>query len=85
MYRNFDLSDINPPSPKPLIDIDEPEYTNLPVGVSLDVGTSKEESQIEIGEPEDAIPPLGVSLDVGTRNEEPHISTETGNHFNGSY
>ncbi|CAG2212815.1 BICC [Mytilus edulis] len=85
MYRNFELPDIDPPSPEPLIDRDEPEDTNLSVGVSLDVGTRNEESQIEIDEPEDAIPPLGVSLDVGTRNEEPHISTETGNHFNGSY
>ncbi|XP_071157579.1 uncharacterized protein [Mytilus edulis] len=77
MYRNFELPDIDPPSPEPLIDRAEPEDTNLSVGVSLDVGTRNEESQIEIDEPEDAIPPLGVSLDVGTRNEEPHISTET--------
>ncbi|CAG2231481.1 unnamed protein product [Mytilus edulis] len=57
MYRNFELPDIDPPSPEPLIDRDEPEDTNLSVGVSLDVGTRNEESQIEIDEPEDAIPP----------------------------
>ncbi|CAC5420890.1 unnamed protein product [Mytilus coruscus] len=77
MYRNFELPDIDPPSPEPKIDEDEPEGTSLPLGVSLDIGTRSEESQIDIDEPEDANLPLGVSLDIWTRNEEPHISTET--------
>ncbi|CAC5363784.1 unnamed protein product [Mytilus coruscus] len=85
MNRNFELPDIDPPSPEPQIDEDEPEDTSLPLGVSLDIGTRNEESQIDIDEPEDANLPLGVSFDIGTRNEEPHISTETGNHFTGSY